>query len=55
VAEAIPGMTVPLDDPKDMTVYDASPLGNMPEGSSIKIYYYVAEMGEPTPTPEVTQ
>ncbi|CAB4633895.1 unannotated protein [freshwater metagenome] len=55
VAEAIPGTKVALDDPKDMTVYDASPLGNMPEGSSIKVYYYVVDMGEPAPTPEVTQ
>jgi serine/threonine-protein kinase len=55
VAEAVPGTTVALDDPKDMTVYDASPLGNMPAGSTIKVFYYVVDMGAPTPTPEATQ
>lgn len=55
VAEAIPGNKVELDDPKAMTVYDATPLGNMPEGSSIQVYYYVVDMDAPTPTPEVTQ
>jgi serine/threonine-protein kinase len=54
VAEAIPGTKVALDDPKAMTAYDATPLGNMPEGSSIQVYYYVVDMGEPTPSPEVT-
>jgi hypothetical protein len=54
VAEAVPGTTVALDDPRDMTVYDATPLGNMPAGSNIKIFYYVVDMGTPTPTPEVT-
>ena len=55
VAEAVPGTQVAIDDPRDMTVYDATPLGNMPAGSNIKIYYYVVDMGGPTPTPEVTQ
>jgi serine/threonine protein kinase len=55
VAQAVPGIKVALDDPKDMTVYDATPLGNMPEGSSIKVFYYVVDMGAPTPTPEATQ
>ena len=54
VAEAIPGTKVELDDPKAMTVYDATPLGNMPEGSSIQVYYYVVDMDAPTPSPEVT-
>ena len=54
VAEAIPGNKVELDDPKAMTVYDATPLGNMPEGSSIQVYYYVVDMDAPTPSPEVT-
>ena len=54
VAEAIPGTKVELDDPKAMTVYDATPLGNMPEGSNIQVYYYVVDMDAPTPSPEVT-
>ena len=54
VAEAIPGTKVELDDPKAMTVYDATPLGNMPEGSSIQVFYYVVDMDAPTPSPEVT-
>ena len=55
VAHAVPGTMVALDDPKDMTVYDASPLGNMPAGSDINVFYYVVDMGGPTPTPEATQ
>jgi serine/threonine-protein kinase len=55
VAEAVPGTTVPLEDPKSMTVYDATPLGNMPEGTTIRVFYYVPEDPSETPTPEVTQ
>ena len=55
VAEAVPGTKVAIDDPRDMTVYDATPLGNMPAGSNIKIFYYVVDMGGATPTPEATQ
>jgi serine/threonine-protein kinase len=55
VATAVPGTQIAIDDPRDMTVYDATPLGNIPAGSSIKVYYYVVDMSGPTPTPEATQ
>ena len=55
VAEAVGGTLVPVDDPKSMTVYDATPLGNMPAGSSIKLFYYVPDTGETSPTPTPTQ
>jgi serine/threonine-protein kinase len=55
VATAVPGTKIAVDDPRDMTVYDATPLGNIPAGSSIQVYYYVVDMSGPTPTPEATQ
>jgi len=55
VATAVPGNKIAVDDPRDMTVYDATPLGNIPAGSSIQVYYYVVDMSGPTPTPEATQ
>ena len=55
VPEAVAGTTVPVDDPKSMTVYDATPLGNMPAGSNILVFYYVPEDPNASPTPEPTQ
>ncbi|MFM6966133.1 MAG: hypothetical protein ACKOWI_01985 [Rhodoluna sp.] len=57
IAEAVGGTTVPVDDPRSMTAYDASPMGSMPAGSNIKVFYYVPSTDAPsaTPTPEATQ
>jgi hypothetical protein len=49
------GTKVPVDDPRAMTVYDATPLGNVPNGSTIKVYYYVTEEPSATPSPTATQ
>ena len=55
--DATPGTIVGQDDPKAMTVYDASPLGTMPAGSHIKVFYYVTDNMNPSdsPTPSPTQ
>jgi serine/threonine protein kinase len=55
IADAVPGETVPVDDPRTLTVYDASPLGNVPSGSHIQVFYYVAEGTDASPTPTATQ
>jgi serine/threonine protein kinase len=55
IADAVPGETVPVDDPRTLTVYDASPLGNVPSGSHIQVFYYVAEGTDASPTPTPTQ
>ena len=50
---AVAGELVPADDPRVMTVYQASPLGTLAAGSEIVITYYVADntvTEEPTPT-----
>jgi len=38
--EPIAGLAVPADDPKISQVYDISPLGSVPIGSTIQVYYY---------------
>lgn len=51
---AVAGELVPQDDPRVMTVYQASPLGTLVTGSEIVITYYVADSTvpvEPTPSP----
>lgn len=55
VVVSTPGEILPPDDPRVMTVYEASPLGQMNTGSSIEIFYYVADTSEPSvsPTPIV--
>ena len=59
---AVAGELVPADDPRVMTVYEATPLGTLPAGSEITITYYVADTTptvEPTPSvspsPSATQ
>lgn len=50
---ALAGDLVPADDPRVMTVYDATPLGTLAAGSEIVITYYVADTDvtpEPSPT-----
>jgi hypothetical protein len=37
-----------------MTVYAAAPLGKMNTGSSIEIFYYVADTSEPSASPTPT-
>jgi len=40
VVEPIAGTSVPADDPRISQVYDLSPLGTLPLGSKITVYYY---------------
>jgi hypothetical protein len=55
VVVSTPGELLPADDERVMTVYAAAPLGQMNTGSSIEIFYYVADTSEPSvsPTPTV--
>jgi serine/threonine-protein kinase len=52
---ASPGEIVPADDPRVMDVYDAKPLGNLMSGSTIEIFYYVADTSGETPSPTPSQ
>ena len=40
VVEPVAGTSVPADDPRISQVYDLSPLGTLPVGSTITVYYY---------------
>ena len=58
----MPGDLVPADDPRVMTVYEATPLGTLPAGSEIVITYYVADTSTPvepipsdSPSPSASQ
>ena len=48
VVTPVAGLSLPADDPRVMTVYDATPLGTLSQGDPILITYYVADT---TPTP----
>jgi serine/threonine-protein kinase len=54
VVDAVPGDSLPADDPRILTVYAAEPLGLIPVGSTVKIYYYVQRLETATPTPTAT-
>ena len=51
VVVSTPGEILPPDDVRVMTVYAAAPLGKMDTGSTIEIFYYVADTSEPSVTP----
>ena len=51
VVVSTPGEILPADDVRVMTVYAATPLGKMDTGSTIEIFYYVADTTEPSATP----
>ena len=51
VVVSTPGEILPPDDVRVMTVYAAAPLGKMDTGSTIEIFYYVADTTEPSATP----
>jgi len=54
VVVSTPGEILPPDDVRVMTVYAAAPLGKMNTGSSIEIFYYVADTSEPSASPTPT-
>jgi serine/threonine-protein kinase len=52
--DAVPGETLPNDDERVLTVYEATPLGALKTGDTIRLTYYVAATDvpvEPSPTP----
>jgi serine/threonine protein kinase len=58
LVDAVPGSTLPSSDARVLTVYDATPLGSLHVGDSIRITYYVSASDvtpeptdSPTPTP----
>ena len=55
IVTPVAGELVPADDPRVMTVYEATPLGTLPAGSEIVVTYYVADTAATTePTPETS-
>jgi serine/threonine-protein kinase len=56
--DAVPGESLPNDDERVLTVYEATPLGALKVGDVIRLTYYVASTdlpGEPTPDPTPSQ
>jgi hypothetical protein len=59
LVDAVPGEALDPSDPRILTVYRADGLGQVPIGSTVKIYYYIQQgaLPEPTttePAPEVS-
>jgi serine/threonine-protein kinase len=55
LVDAIPGEALDPEDPRILTVYRADGLGQVPVGSTVKIYYYIQQGAIPDPTnPEPT-
>jgi len=52
--DAVPGSTLPAADARVLTVYDATPLGTLHQGDSIRITYYVSDSQQPTDSPSPT-
>jgi serine/threonine-protein kinase len=52
ITQAIAGDAIDPDDPRVLEVYKAEGLGQVPIGSVVRIYYYIA--AAPTPTPTVS-
>lgn len=56
VVKTMAGDTVPVGDPRIMTVYQATPLGALAAGTEVTLTYFVEDGAtiEPTPTPSDT-
>lgn len=50
VVEAVPGEGLAPDDDRILTVYKADGLGQVPVGSTVRIYYYIQQNTVPGPT-----
>ena len=50
IVDAIPGEPLDAADPRILTVYRADGLGQVPIGSTVKIYYYIQQTVVPGPT-----
>lgn len=46
--EPIAGTSLPADDPRISQVYDISPLGSLPIGTTVQVYYYQQVFDENT-------
>jgi hypothetical protein len=49
VVEDVPGEALDPSDPRILEVYQAEGLGQVPVGSTVRIFYYI--QGEPDPSP----
>ncbi|NBW73517.1 MAG: serine/threonine protein kinase, partial [Microbacteriaceae bacterium] len=49
--EPIAGTSLPVDDPRISQVYDLSPLGSMPPGTLVQVYYY-QQLVDPNTLPD---
>ena len=50
ITQAIAGDAIDPDDPRVLEVYKAEGLGQVPIGSVVRIYYYIAAVPTPSPT-----
>ena len=50
VVDAVPGEPLDPADPRILSVYKADGLGQIPVGSTVKIYYYIQQATVPGPT-----
>jgi hypothetical protein len=48
--DAVPGEPLDPTDPRILSVYRADGLGQVPIGSTVKIYYYIQQTTVPAPT-----
>ena len=56
LVDAVPGEALDPADPRILTVYRADGLGQVPVGSTVKIYYYIQQGAIPDPSgPEPTE
>ena len=51
LVEAVPGEALDSTDPRILTIYRADGLGQVPIGSTVKIYYYIQQGEAPEPSP----
>jgi serine/threonine-protein kinase len=51
LVEAVPGEALDPTDPRILTIYRADGLGQVPIGSTVKIYYYIQQGEAPDPSP----
>jgi beta-lactam-binding protein with PASTA domain len=54
VVEDIPGEALDPTDSRILEVYQAEGLGQVPVGSTVRIFYYIQGEAAPSPTPVVT-
>jgi hypothetical protein len=54
IVEALPGEALDPSDTRILDVYQAEGLGQVPVGSTVRIFYYIQGEATPTPTPTET-